>query len=64
MTGRGGGNVDLGLFDAGGRLLAISAKRRTSRERLNYLVCGNRNLRLVAFAADRPGGYRLRIVMP
>ena len=59
----GGGDLDLGLFDARGRLLATSA-RRSSNERLNYLVCGNRNLRLVVLASSPPGRYRLRISMP
>lgn len=64
MTGSGGGNLDIGLLDGRGRLLAVSAKRHSSREHLNYLVCGDRNLRLVVLAAEPPGGYRLRIVMP
>jgi hypothetical protein len=63
MTGSGGGNLDLGLLDARGKLLGVSAKHG-SREHINHLVCGDRNLRLVVLAAKPPGGYRLQIVMP
>lgn len=59
----GGGGLDLGLFDSRGRLLAVSAGR-SSNERLNYLVCGNRNLRLVVLGSNPPGHYRLQISMP
>jgi hypothetical protein len=61
MTGSGG--LDLGLFDSHGRLLAVSA-RRSSSERLNYVVCGDRNLRLVVLGSNPPGHYRLKISMP
>ncbi len=60
---RGGGGLHLGLFDTHGRLLARSAERG-SGGRLNYLVCGNRSLRLVVWASRQPGRYRLQVSMP
>jgi hypothetical protein len=59
----GSGALELGLFDARGRLLATSAKRGSGK-RLNYLVCGNRNLRLVVLSSRPPGRYRLQVSMP
>lgn len=61
MTGSGG--LDLGLFDSRGRLLAIAAGRSSS-ERLNYVVCGERKLRLVVLGSRPPGEYRLKISLP
>jgi hypothetical protein len=61
MTGSGG--LDIGLFDSRGRLLAVSA-RRSSSERLHYVVCGDRNLRLVVLGSNPPGRYRLKISLP
>jgi hypothetical protein len=60
---RGSGGLELGLFDARGRLLAGSAGHGPS-QRLNYLVCGDRNLRLAVLASSPPGKFRLRISMP
>jgi hypothetical protein len=61
MTGSGG--LDLGLFDSRGRLLAVAAGH-SSNERLNYVVCGDRDLRLVVLGSDPPGRYRLKISLP
>lgn len=58
------GNDDLGLLNARGELLAVSAKRHSSREHLNYLVCGDRNLRLLVLANNPPSNYTLQYAMP
>lgn len=60
----GSGDLELGLLDARGKLLAVSSRGSSSRGHLNYLVCGDRNLRLVVRASNPPGRYRLQISMP
>ena len=65
MTGNGSGSdLDLGLLDARGRLLAAATRPATSQEHLNFLVCGERRLKLVVLAVGRPGSFQLRIEEP
>ena len=64
VTMNGSGDLELGLLDARRRLLAVASRGRSSSGHLNYLVCGDRDLRLVVLGSDPPGRYRLRITMP
>ena len=50
----GGGDLDLGLVDAHGRLLATSMRPETANEHLNYVVCSDRDLRLVVLLQVAP----------
>lgn len=60
----GGGDLAVGLLDARGRLVAASAKPRTSRERFNFLVCGTRKAKLIVEATGASGDYRLQVSQP
>jgi hypothetical protein len=64
VRSHGGGDLDLGLLDKRGHFLEISARPGTSRERLNFLVCGERKLFLLVEAFRPPGSYRLEIKTP
>jgi len=59
-----GSDVGVGLLDSRGRLVAVAAKPGTTHERLNYLVCGQRKLKLVVEAGQQPGDYRLQVSQP
>jgi hypothetical protein len=60
----GGGDLDIGLLDSRGRFIAVSIKPGTARDRLNFLACGERKLKLVVEDVRLPGEYRLQVSQP
>jgi hypothetical protein len=60
----GSGDLDLLLFDKRNHVVASSKRDATSGERINYVDCGQRKLKLVVHASAPHGRFRLRLTTP
>jgi hypothetical protein len=63
LTGPRRADLDLFLFNHRNKLVAKSTRRR-SRERISYLVCGARKVRIAVRAYEGGGAFRLLSRVP